>query len=223
MKVLLVEDSPKLSESLQTLFRKNGFVADVAGTLQVAKEAVRTYPYDLVMLDRMLPDGDGLDVIKFCREYSVLTRFMVLSALDQTSEKVKGLELGAEDYIAKPFEPEELVARVKVAVRRPISTQKREKTFGSLTWDLDSSNFSIGEQPFVPRRYEALILEVLMQNPGKVVRREALENSVYGYDRDIASNSLEAHISRLRKSLDEEQAGVQIKTVRGVGYVLAAG
>lgn len=221
MRVLLVEDSVRLSESLHSLFERNGFVADVADTLTMAKTAVENYSYDLVTLDRMLPDGDGLDVIKHCRQVGINTRFLVLSALDQTSEKVKGLELGAEDYIAKPFEPDELIARVKVVVRRPLSVAKREKTYGNLVFEQDTSSYAIDDTPFVPRRYEALILETLMRNPGKVVRRETMENAIYGYDKDIASNSLEAHVCRLRRALEDNHSSVQIKTVRGVGYVLA--
>ena len=223
MRILIVEDEPDIADSLKRFFVRNGFVADWVETIDLARNALRDFPYDLILIDRMLPDGDGIELIQFCRKNGIETRFLVLSALDQIEEKVKGLDLGADDYVLKPVDFDELLARVRASLRRPISLTSVVKRFGDVSFEESNMNFTVNEETVVFRRAEGLLLAALMRSPGRVVTRASLENALYGFNMEIASNSLEAQMSRLRKSLSAQGSNVQIKTVRGVGYVLSGG
>ena len=221
MRILIVEDEEELGANTQRLLFRNNYVADLATSVGMATSALQNSPYDLVILDRMLPDGDGLEVVHFCQEKGIETRYLILSAVDQIEEKVKGLESGADDYVLKPVVKEELLARVRASLRRTINTSKTVIRFGDLAYEQSTMNFLFNDESVVLRRSEGLIMEALMRKPGRVVTRNTLETALYGYDQYVESNSLEAQISRLRKSLANLGSRVTIKTVRGVGYVLA--
>lgn len=220
MKILLVEDNGKLAELLQRLLVKAGYIVDLAINIALGKQALLTNNYDVVILDRMLPDGDGLDLIRFDSQVYRKNRFLVLSALHEIGEKVAGLNLGADDYIAKPFEPDELLARIRVALRHPLTAIKNEIHCGNLTFDCDSRSFYYHGKPLVLPRRELAVLESLIKRSERVALREAIESEMYGYDEEIISNTLESHISKLRKNLKEKQISVSICTIRGVGYML---
>jgi DNA-binding response OmpR family regulator len=223
MKILLVEDDDNLAEVLQRLLVKEGYVVDLADALAMAKEALLSNQYDIVILDRMLPDGDGLDLIRFNSERHKQNRFLVLSALNEIGQKVEGLNLGADDYVAKPFEPEELLARIKVSLRHPLQEIKKEVRCGNLSYDCVARDFRVNDQPLVLPRREMVVLESLIKRSGRVATREVIESEMYGYNDEILSNSLESHISKLRKNIKEHQIHVTIRTIRGVGYMLQEG
>jgi len=220
MKILLVEDNPDLAVTTQRLLIKQNYVVDLAETLKIAKAAVLDNTYSMVLLDRMLPDGEGTDLINFMRTKGIETRVLVLSALGDLYSLIDGLDLGADDYLVKPVEPEELLARIRAAVRRPLPEAGRVISLGHLRLHTDSRNFSILDKSFMLPRRELVILERLMSNAGRVVTRETLESYMYGYDEEIQSNTLESHISRLRKNLSYHKTGTSIQTIRGVGYML---
>tara|TARA_B100000678_G_scaffold268291_1_gene254453 strand:+ start:3553 stop:4224 length:672 start_codon:yes stop_codon:yes gene_type:complete len=221
MRVLLVEDDEEVAETLVAFLVREGFVVDRADCLEVAREAIRDEEFDVVLLDRMLPDGDGLQLLDFARRIGRPQRVLVLTAIDGVDDRVAGLEGGANDYIVKPFEPRELVARIRNAMRFTPQARPQTKTFGPLSFEVETMAFMLDGEPFVVRRAEALVLAALMARPGGLVSRETLEARVYGYDKIVTSNSLESQISRLRKSLGERTDKLRIQVERGVGYRLA--
>ncbi|MFC6839768.1 response regulator transcription factor [Xanthomonas theicola] len=222
MRLLLVEDEHEIATTLTHFLVKQGFVVDLAPTLAIARTLVLDNDFDLVLLDRRLPDGDGLSLIPHARAHKRLQRFILLTALADLDSKVTGLESGAHDYIAKPFEPRELLARIRNALRHEVMTGRELKRFGPLSYDADSRAFWIDDEPLPLRRTEALVLAALMARPGVLVPRDSLEARVYGYDRLVSSNSLESQISRLRRNIGEKTRRIQIHSVRGMGYSLVA-
>lgn len=220
MRILLVEDEAVLAQAVRKLLEKHNYVVDIADSIMIARVSLLDNPYDLVLLDRRLPDGDGTELIKYASHKNIDTRFLVLSALGDLHDRVEGLDLGADDYMVKPFEPEELLARIRAAARRPLPETAKIREIGNLSLDFTSRSLSVaGETTILPRR-QLIILETLMARAGLVVSREALEAAIYGYDDEIQSNALESNVSRLRKHLAELQSGVSVHTIRGVGYML---
>lgn len=220
MRLLLVEDDADVAETLVSFLEKNGFVVDLAPSLEIARDVITDNEFDLVVLDRLLPDGDGVSLIAFSERQKLPHRFLVLTALSDLDERLQGLELGADDYLAKPFEPRELLARVRNVLRREIKVTREIRQFGPLSFDVTGSAFFMDGEPFPLRRIEALVLEALMARPGVLVPRETLEARVYGYDKFVNANSLESQISRLRKNLSGKTSRVKIQAIRGIGYKL---
>ncbi len=218
MRILLVEDEASLSEMLATSLSRQGIVVDISPTLDIAREAVLTTDYDAIILDRNLPDGEGLSLLAELKERPARCPVIVLSALGALEQRIDGLDLGADDYLTKPFATEELLARLRAVTRRPAAVLEERIQLGGLTFDLRHRMAEIdGAVLDLPRR-ELLALEVLVLRSGRVVSRQALEQAVYGYDDEIASNALDSHVSRLRRKL--EPAGVEIHALRGIGYLL---
>jgi DNA-binding response OmpR family regulator len=220
---LLVEDEPELGATLAARLGAEGFVVDHLGSLGDAIEAVMGAQYRAVLLDRRLPDGDGLSLLPVLKTRASPPPVIVLTALDDIPDRVAGLDAGAEDYLIKPFAFAELLARLRVLLRRnDQGAQVPQVTIGRLAYDLAAREPTVsGTLLALPRR-ELAILDALMRRAGRVVMREHLESQVYGYDDEISSNAMEAHISRLRKRLADAGAGVIIHGVRGVGYMLRA-
>lgn len=220
MRILLVEDEYELARVTKKLLERQKYVVDVADSLAIAKAAILDNDYDIVLLDRRLPDGEGTELIHYANSRHRDNRFLILSALGDLDDRVEGLDLGADDYMVKPFEPEELFARIRAGLRRPLPDAAKVIELGNLRLNCKSRNFRVkGDTVVLPRR-EMIILETLLTGAGRVITRETLENAMYGYDDEIASNTLESHISRLRKNLVGLDAGVVIHTIRGVGYML---
>lgn len=221
MRLLLVEDDNELAKLLESLLKSNDYVIDLAENLAIARAAVLDNEYDIILLDRMLPDGEGLELLRFCKSKNIQTRVLVLSALNELGDRVDGLDLGADDYLAKPFEPEELLARLRASLRHPLEQQERLIEAGNLTYNTKQRDLQINGEPLILPRREMLVIELLLRRFKHVVTREAIESSIYGYDDEILSNSLESHISKLRKNLSSHETGLTIHTVRGVGYMLS--
>lgn len=223
MRILLVEDEPQLAAATAARLVSEGFVVDQLGTLGDAIEAVMTTQYRLVLLDRRLPDGDGLSLLPVLRTRAAAPPVIVLTALDDVPDRVAGLDAGAEDYLIKPFAFDELLARIRVLLRRDGSTAPMPQvTVGRLEYDLTARQPSVAGRSLALPRRELAILDVLIRRAGRVVMREHIESQVYGFDDDIRSNALEAHVSRLRRRLSDVNAGVVIDGIRGVGYMLRA-
>lgn len=220
MKVLLVEDDPQLAENVRRLLRRQKHVVDVAGTLSTAKAALAGDAYEVVLLDRLLPDGDGTELMDFARRECLSTRFIVVSALDDIGQRVEGLDHGADDYITKPFEPAELNARIRAAARRPVPDSGRELALGNLRFNMRTKTFMVDARVVVLPRRTLALMEKLLERSGRVVTRDALEAAIYGYNDYVQSNALESHVSRLRKHLLQAGANVRVITIRGVGYML---
>ncbi|MET0269130.1 MAG: response regulator transcription factor [Sphingomonas sp.] len=221
MRLLLVEDDAGVAETLGAYLRRQNFVVDVAPTLAIAQEALETQQLDLIVVDRMLPDGDGMSLVTHAAMRGRPQRFLMLTAMAGADHAIAALDAGAFDYLAKPFEPRELLARIHNALRREVAVPRERKRFGPLSYDMDINGFTIDDEPFILRRTEALILATLIQRPGAMVQREMLESRVYGYDRFVNANSLESQISRLRRNLSMRTDRVKIQAVRGVGYRLS--
>ncbi len=223
VRILLVEDEPELGGALAARLSSEGFVVDHFASLASAVQAVLGADYRAVLLDRRLPDGDGLSLLPILRTRLAPPPVIVLSALDDIPDRVAGLDAGAEDYLVKPFAFEELVARLRVMLRRSGSSDAAPSVcVGEVEYDLASRETKVsGKALQLPRR-ELAIMDALVRRAGRVVMREHLQDQVYGYEDDINSNALEAHISRLRRRLSDADAGVLLHGVRGVGYMLKA-
>jgi DNA-binding response OmpR family regulator len=220
MRLLLIEDERELAGALITIFSKQGIVIDHTALLGDALELVQQNDYDAILLDRRLPDGEGLTFIPNLRRMRRDTPIIVLTARNEPLERIEGLNIGADDYMGKPFLADELLARVRAVLRRPVAIAEQQITTGRLVIDplhltvrIDSTSVDI------PRR-ELLVLVALAKRKDKPVARPALEAAVYGYEEEIQSNALDAHISRLRKRLSDAGAGVSVHNIRGVGYLL---
>lgn len=221
MRILLVEDDPDLSRALQAGLERQGVVADVVACLAEAAAALREPVHQLLLLDRQLPDGDGIDFVAVARTLRPNLPVIMLTARGALSEKVQGLDVGADDYLVKPVAIEELMARIRAVARRPSELLAPELCLGRLRFDFQSLQARVGEQPLALPRRQLLVLQALATRQGRTVTRSALEEAVYGFDDEIQSNALDAHISKLRKALLQAGAGVEIHVIRGVGYLLA--
>ncbi len=220
MRLLLVEDEPQMAEALTAALSRYDIIVDHAPTLDIAENAARNNVHDVIVLDRQLPDGDGLTLLTYLRSIRSIVPVIVLTAKGALADRVSGLDLGADDYLAKPFAVEELLARIRALLRRPATMAPTTARLGRLEFSLDSREVRVdGELIDLPRR-ELLVLEALVRRQGRTVLRSALEEAVYSFDDEIQSNALDSHVSRLRKKLADTQAGVEIHAIRGVGYLL---
>ncbi|KKX27184.1 response regulator transcription factor [Rhizobium sp. LC145] len=220
MRLLLIEDEPELANALSAALKKHGIVTDHTMHLDDAFELTRQNDYDAILLDRRLPDGEGLTFIPKVRRAGTETPIIVLTARNEPLERVEGLDVGADDYLGKPFLVEELMARVRAVLRRPSSLAESSIAVGRMVIDPLHLNVAIASTPFDLPRRELLVLAALAKRKDKTVLRSTLEAAVYNYEEEIQSNALDAHISRLRRRLQDAGAGVAIHNIRGVGYLL---
>jgi DNA-binding response OmpR family regulator len=195
-------------------------VVDHAPTLAEAEEAISADVHAAVLLDRQLPDGDGLTLIPKLRARADGVPIIVLTARGELADRVAGLDCGADDYLAKPFAVEELLARLRAVLRRPAGLHPDIIHAGRLAFDFGHREASIDGAPLELPRRELLVLEALVRRMGRTVLRSALEEAVYSFDDEIQSNALDTHVSRLRRKLSEADARVEIHGIRGVGYLL---
>lgn len=222
MKLLLVEDEHELCLALRTALEREGYVVDCAEDLATAEESVRSASYDVVLLDRTLPDGDGISLIPTLRARCGGVPVIVLTARGLLADRVEGLDDGADDYLAKPVAIEELLARIRAIRRRANELAAEDVRLGRLTFELAHEEASVGEDRLDLSRREVSVLSALMRRSGRTVLRESLEQAVYGFDDEIQSNTLDSHVSRLRRKLAEADAQVEIHAIRGVGYLIRA-
>jgi DNA-binding response OmpR family regulator len=220
VRILVVEDEAEMAFALSAALKKYDMTVDRAATLAEAGEVVATSVHDAILLDRRLPDGDGLDLISNIRARGIQVPVIVLTARGDLSDKVAGLNGGADDYLAKPFAIEELVARLRAVLRRPADLHSDILRLGALNFDVGHSEADVDGRPLDLPRRELLVLQALMRRMGRTVLRSSLEAAVYGFDDEVQSNALDTHVSRLRRKLAGANAGVEIHGIRGVGYLL---
>ena len=218
MRILLVEDNRALSEGLVAILRGSGYAVDVVSDGASADAVTATENFDLVILDLTLPEMDGLDVLRSMRARQNKAAVLILTARGTQEEKIKGLDLGADDYMIKPFDVSEFEARVRVLLRRQAGLRSSLVSYGSVSFDLNSRSFSAGGITLdIPAR-ELGLLEILFMRAGKVVAKEAIIQSLTAFDDDLSANAIEQYVSRLRKRLAPH--GLTVRTARGIGYYL---
>jgi two-component system OmpR family response regulator len=219
MRILLVEDDELLSDGISKALRQAGYAVDQVSTGSDADHALETTSFDLLMLDLGLPKLDGLEVLRRVRGRSQTLPVMVVTARDRLEDRVTGLDLGADDYITKPFDLPELEARVRALLRRGRGGAAGvEVVYGPLRFDTVGRRVTVNDQMLDLSAKELAVLEVLLQKGGSVVSKEQLIEHMYGWDEEVSHNAMEVNVHRLRKKL--EPSGVNIRTIRGLGYLL---
>lgn len=216
MRILLVEDDPLLGDGLQRALRNDHYTVDWITSGTQVEGALQHDHFDLVLLDLGLPGMDGMEALRRLRAASQPVPVLILSARDQLQDRVAGLDAGADDYLMKPFDMDELRARIRARLRRTVEPPQHRLALGPLL--IDSENFSVlqNDQPVNLSRREFVLLLALARQPGRVLTRDRLEQELYGWSEDVESNALEVHVHHLRKKLGADL----IRTVRGVGYQL---
>lgn len=222
-RVLLVEDDPDLAAMVAEYLGRAGFSMAVAPSVAAARQSIAAEVFDMLVLDVMLPDGDGFDL---CREIRVdsTVPILMLTARGDATDRIVGLELGADDYLPKPFEPRELLARLRAVLRRgrPQPSARELLRFGRLEIDRDAREVRIDGEPRTLTGYQFDLLWVLAKSPGRVLSRDALMERLRGHDAEAFDRSLDVHVSRIRAAIeDDPKVPRRILTVRGAGYVFA--
>lgn len=218
MRILLVEDNRELADWLSRLLQKSRYVVDCVHDGLDADAALATHSYDLVILDIGLPNMTGLELLRRFRQRRGVTPVIILTANDAVSSRVAGLDAGADDYLVKPFEPDELEARIRAQLRRKQDSRTGQVSFGALTLETGMRRFSMGDTPLDLTAREFSVLEALILAGGRVVPKAKLTGTVFGLDDDATDNALEIYVHRVRKKLGG--SGVSIGTLRGLGYAL---
>lgn len=221
MRILLVEDNPRLNDLTATALRASGFAVDPVHGAMDAEAALSVSPYDVIVLDLGLPDVDGMDLLDGIRRRRIATPVLLLTARDDAASVVAGLNGGADDYLRKPFNMDELIARIRALLRRPglpVATSLRE---GNIELDTVTRQVRVGSLPVALSRKEAGALELLMRRSGTVISKSAMEEGLYGFGEEVSANAIEVLIHRLRRKLSGVGAEMEIHTLRGIGYLLA--
>ena len=216
MRILLTEDDHPLANTMLSMLRDGQNTVDWVDDGQQALNALLNESFDLAILDLTLPRVDGLDIVRQVREQGVELPIIILTARSELTEKLQGLDAGADDYLTKPFAMSELKARIRAVTRRRSGTRVSGLKVGRLVLDPDSAQLQVGTETFVLPRSELQILHYLMRHPDQVATRRRLEEQLYGWDQGAESNTLEVHVHHLRRRLGKQA----IRTVRGVGYML---
>lgn len=218
MRILITEDDVALAEALQFTLQQGGYAVDWVRTGTLADEALRSGVFDLLILDLGLPQLDGFAVLRRLRKHDDQIPVLILSAREGSGEKVTGLDLGADDYLVKPFALDELQARVRALLRRRKGSAATFITLGSLSFDTVERVASVNGRALELSAHETAVLEVLLGRVGKVVGKDQLVERLYSYEKDVGYNAIEVYVHRLRKKLDG--SGLVVRTVYGRGYLL---
>lgn len=218
MRILIVEDDPVLADGLTRSLRHSEYAVDHASNGAEADHVLAAQTYDLVILDLGLPKLDGFEVLRRLRHRGAKVPVLILTARDAVGDRVKGLDLGADDYLSKPFDLPELEARVRALIRRGQSGGSSLLVHGPLTLDTAGRRATLDKLPLDLSAREFGVLEVLLMRSGRVVAKEQLAEQLYGWEEEVGANAIEVYVHRLRKKL--EPAGVNIRTIRGLGYLL---
>lgn len=221
MKFLLIEDNDELANAICARMQFDGHVIDHASRIQDAFAFGETGEYDLILLDIMLPDGDGRTFLKRHRAGNKDTPVIVLTARSQVSDRISMLDLGADDYVTKPFDHEELQARCRAVLRRKAGAAQTTTRLGNVAFDPVAGSLTIDGQVISLRNRELRLLELLINAPGQIFPKHKLFDRLFSYDEDVSENAIEVYIGRLRKHL--EPSDLRITTLRGLGYRLDHG
>ena len=220
MRVLIVEDEVRLAEALAQILKEEKYMTDVVYNGDDGYDYASSGIYDVIVLDVMLPGMDGFEIARQLRKDKNKTPIIMLTAKSSVDDKVSGLDCGADDYMTKPFEPAELLARIRAISRRQGEVILEEASFGDLVLNLSTCDLKCGDKSIHLNYKESEILKLLMSNPKTAVTKEDMILKVWGYDSDATDNNVEAYISFLRKKFSFLKTNVQIKVLRKVGYRL---
>ncbi len=218
MKFLLVEDNLDLANAIASRMRIDGHVIDHAEKLEDASAFVATGEYDLILLDIMLPDGDGRTFLEKHRASDLDTPVIVLTARSQVSDRIGSLDLGADDYVTKPFDHAELEARIRAVLRRRSGNARTKIEIGGVVFDPVAGHLTVGGAAATMRNRELRLLELFLNAPGQIFSKNKLSDRLFSYDEDVSENAIEVYIGRLRKHLSASK--LRITTLRGLGYRL---
>lgn len=218
MRVLLIEDEPGLGAAMREHVAAAGHAVDWFPSLSAGEAALEAVPYDVLLLDLILPDGRGLDLLTRLRKKGNSTPVVIITARDQISDRIAGLNAGADDYVVKPFDLDELNARVSAVARRYTGNPNPLMHVGDLEVDLAARRALVAGEPVDLTAREWGLLEVLLRHPGTIVTKSQLEEAIYAFGAEVESNTVEVYISRMRKKLGREK----IETLRGIGYRIPA-
>jgi two-component system OmpR family response regulator/two-component system response regulator QseB len=216
MRLLLVEDDRMIGESLRTALKLEGHAVDWVTDAQLASTTLATERFDLALLDIGLPKGNGVDVLRELRARGDTTPVIVLTARDGLGDRVAGLDAGADDYLTKPFELDELLARMRAVLRRHSGRASTRLAHEDLTFDPSTREVTLRGEPVMLSAREMSVLEALMQRPGAILSRAQLEDRLYGWGEEVESNAVSVYVHQLRRKLGADL----IRTMRGVGYYL---
>jgi len=219
---MVVEDNPKLCEAITHGLREQGWVVEPFMTGFDAEEAAAKGDYDVIVLDLMLPDRDGLDICKGLRRRGVKTPILILSAISSTTDRVKGLDLGADDYLAKPFEFDELIARIRAIMRRGQAGESAVLRIGDLELDLNKRQARRGDKTIALTAKEFALLEFFMRKSDRVLTRTQIGENVWDMNFDPSSNVIDVYVSALRRKIDKGFPSPLIHTLIGSGYMFSA-
>ena len=221
MKVLIIEDEKALAEAIFETLKKENYDVNICRDGETGEYEALTGIYDLILLDIMLPEKNGFDILKTLKEEKINTPVIILTAKSEINDKLNGLENGADDYITKPFHMRELVARIKVILKRNADVEDIDNLgCGDLVLDLRTGEIKANDNKVAINGKELELLEILLINKNQIIDRETLTEKVWGYDTEAEYNNVEVYISFLRKKLKLLNSNVNIKTVRGLGYKL---
>jgi two-component system, OmpR family, response regulator len=220
-RILLIEDDRALARGLCSMLKAEGYAADHAADAELALEMIDREPYSLVILDIGLPQMSGFDALKAFRARGCTIPVLILTARNQRDDRVKGLDLGADDYLGKPFDELELFARVRALIRRGSGSASSQIVVGNLICDTASGTAMVGDRPLNLRRREWAVLQALATRAGQVVPKDRLVAEVFDYDDPVGTNAVEVYVTRLRQKLAPD--GPAIRSLRGLGYMMDAG
>jgi two-component system OmpR family response regulator len=220
MRILVVENHAALANEIVRKIERAGFEVDLVETIQHARTTIDDCVYSLALLDRRLPDGDGVSLIPFIRTKQPVTRIFLLTALDAVDDRIEGLEAGADDYLTKPFNLDELVARIRAHLRRSGGEPTPPIRLGEMTFDFEQRTASVRGRPIQFSRRELILLEALLRRANRVVSRSSLTSLLYGRGLEVQEHALTSLASRLRVRLAELDAGVEIRSARALGYII---
>ena len=218
MRVLLVEDDAMLADGLMRSLKQTDYIVDWTADGEEAESILRVQEFDLVVLDLTLPHMDGLEVLRLLRSRKVPVPVLIITARSEVDDRIKGLDLGADDYLTKPFEMGEFDARVRALLRRSHADGMEVLSCGELSLDITARRAFLGEHPMDLPRREFHLLEILISRQGRIISKDQIIDSISDFDDELNPSVVETYISRVRKKL--ENSDVKIRTIRGVGYIL---
>lgn len=216
MRILVVEDDPTILNGLMAGLSLHGMVTDGVNSCEDAYAALATTTFNAVVLDWGLPDGSGIDVLRYMRRRKDVTPVLLLTARDAVKDRISGLDEGADDYLGKPFDLNEVAARLRALDRRALGRPTPKLVWDNLTLDPGTMEVTLGSESLILSRRELAVLTTLMEHPGLVCSRSQLEGRLYGWQDEVGSNAVEVHVHNLRAKIGRER----IQTLRGLGYRL---
>lgn len=221
MRILFVEDEPSIAEAVASLLKKQHYSVDLAYDGETGLDYAASGVYDLIVLDIMLPKIDGITLLKTLRKQNIRTPIIMLTAKSEVDDKVLGLDAGADDYLTKPFQMKELLARIRsLSRRKDLDYQEDQLAFGSVVLDRNARQLATTTNQVVLSPKEMKLMELFLSRPKVILSKETIINKIWGFDPDVEENRVEIYISLLRKKLTLLEADIGIRTIRNAGYIL---